>query len=103
MAKKGFQKGSEWVGNANGRPPRPEIAQLRKALEKVAKDQDSDLLEHFVKRAYKNDRVLVALAKKIIPDLSAITGDYNIKIDRLSELIAEIRKNRDGLPDGKGS
>ena len=55
-----WQKGES--GNPEGRPRKPEIEELRKAIKKVQDEQDSTLLEHLVKRAYQSDQVLIALA-----------------------------------------
>ncbi len=63
---------SKWVkgqsGNPKGRPKRPELEELRKALDAAKKTHNKSLLEHFAERAYENDAVLIALAKKVIPD-----------------------------------
>jgi len=63
-------------GNPNGRPKRSEIDELRKAIAKVQKDEDHSVLEHFVRRAYKNDKVLIALVKKFVPDKTKIDGEF---------------------------
>lgn len=68
-----FKKGV--VTNPNGRPKKPEIEQLRKAIAKVQKDKDLTLLEHFVEQSYKDNKVLIALIKKFCPDLSNVSGD----------------------------
>ena len=62
-------------GNPGGRPRMPEVEELRKALVKAAREHDCTFLEHFVKRAYENDIVAIALAKKLIPDLNIVEGD----------------------------
>jgi hypothetical protein len=56
-------------GNPHGRPPVPEIEQLRTAI-RIARKRNGnrDLLVHFVERAYVNDMVLIALLKKLLPD-----------------------------------
>jgi hypothetical protein len=56
------------VANPHGRPAKPEIEELRQALAIVAKTQNKEFLIHFIERAYQNDMVAVALAKKILPD-----------------------------------
>lgn len=56
------------TGNPNGRPRMPEVEMLRKALEKARKKNGRSFLEHFVERAFLNDNVAVALAKKLLPD-----------------------------------
>lgn len=67
-----FQKGNKL---GKGSPKKPEIEQLRQAMEKVQKEQDCTFLEHFVRQAYKDNKVMVALGKKIIPDLTASKTD----------------------------
>ncbi len=66
----------KWVkgqtGNPNGRPRVPEIQELRDAIKTVESKKRKKLLEHFVSRGFVSDSVLVALAKKIVPDLSAV-------------------------------
>ena len=62
-------------GNPKGRPPIPEIEELRKALHAAQKKFDKSFLEHFVERAFENDQVAIALAKKIIPDKIANEGE----------------------------
>ena len=66
-------------GNPLGRPKNPAVDELKKAIEKVQKGEDCTLLEHFVKRAYENDAVLIAVIKKLLPDLKTV--DTNITDD----------------------
>lgn len=55
--------------NPNGRPKNPESEELRKALKEAQKKHgNKSFLLHFVERAYINDMVAVALAKKLLPD-----------------------------------
>lgn len=74
-----FQKGNTIRGNTKGRPRKPEIEELRKAIEQVQKEKGEKLLTHFVRRAYVNDEVLKALAKKIVPDLTSISGEVEMQ------------------------
>ena len=54
-----------------GRPRGPSLSQqLLEAVQSVEARHQKPLLEHFVERAYTSDRVLIALLKKLIPDLS---------------------------------
>jgi hypothetical protein len=56
-------------GNPNGRPRVPEIEELREAIRIARKRHgNKSILVHFVEKAYTNDQVLIALAKKLIPD-----------------------------------
>jgi len=69
-----FKSGNEWTGNKSGRPRKPEIELFRAALEKVEQEQGTTLLEHAVKRAFTSEAVLVAVLKKILPDLTHDKG-----------------------------
>lgn len=80
MAKRGNPNwGKGKSGNPKGAPKKPEIDLLRDAIEKAQNKRGVTLLDHFVERAYENDKVLIALGKKIIPDLSNVSGDLNLK------------------------
>jgi len=72
-------------GNKNGRPKKPEIEELRKAIKAVEIKKDIKLLEHFVERGYKSDQVLVALIKKLVPDKiqadGVLKGDIKITFE----------------------
>ena len=74
-----FQKGHIFCGNTKGRPRKPEIEELRKAIDLVQKQKKKKLLVHFVERAFEDDEVLKALAKKIVPDLTSISGEVEMK------------------------
>jgi predicted GNAT family acetyltransferase len=57
------------IANPHGRPKNPESEELRKALKEAQKKRgNKSFLLHFVERAYINDAVAIALAKKLIPD-----------------------------------
>ena len=77
-----FAKGS--CANPNGRPPKPEIQQLRDALAVVETAQGKTFLQHYVERAFKDNNVANCLAKKILPDLS------EVKSDELHRVIVEM-------------
>lgn len=70
-----FQKGTS--GNPKGKPKgfKNQVTILEEALEKVQKEKGISFLEHFVRQAYENERIAVALAKKILPDLIRTEGD----------------------------
>lgn len=69
-----FKKGQ--INNPHGRPKAPEVEELRIALKAAKEKNNKSLIDHFVERAYSNDKVLVAVMKKLIPDitLSELTG-----------------------------
>lgn len=63
-------------GNSFGaRKRKPEIDELRKAIKAVEKEKGKNILKHFVERGLKNDSVLVALIKKLVPDKVYTEGD----------------------------
>jgi len=76
-----FKKGQS--GNPHGSPKKPEIEQLRKAIEKVQKEQGTDLLEYFVQQAYKDKNVLIALGKKILPDCKEMSGSLQVDLPQV--------------------
>lgn len=47
---------------------------LARALQRVEKNHGISLIAHAVERAYKNDAVMIAILKKILPDLTSDTG-----------------------------
>ncbi|GEM_PF-2366174 len=55
--------------NRNGRPRKPEVEKLRDALEKLEQEKGAHFIEHFVRSAYDNHTIAVALAKKLLPDM----------------------------------
>ena len=58
-------------GNPNGRPKGTNyLVELKEALEMVAKNKDKSFIVHYVEKAYKNDKVAIALANKLLPELS---------------------------------
>lgn len=60
-----FTKGNKF---GKGRPSKPEIEELRKAIKQVEQEKKEKLLVHFIRRAFKNDNVMVAAVKKLIAD-----------------------------------
>jgi hypothetical protein len=63
-----FQKGNN--ANPKGAPRKPEVLQLRNALEKAKNDNGGvSFIEHFVTLAYKDKDIAKALANKILPEL----------------------------------
>jgi hypothetical protein len=57
--------------NPNGRPKGNDyVSQLKKALKSAERAKGISFINHFVNTAYDNHRVMVALAKKILPDLT---------------------------------
>lgn len=74
----GLKKGCK-PNNTVGRPPAGKafVEQLREAITVVAKAKGKTLMQHAVEQAYTDNVVLVALMKKLIPDLNET--DLNLK------------------------
>lgn len=72
-------------GNPKGRPPKPEIAELRKAIAKVERQEKKKLLEHYVKQAFKDNIVLAHLISRLIPGLKTVDAN----VDMVGELIVK--------------
>ena len=74
-----------WVkgvsGNPKGRPPtaKSELDRLRDAVKLVEVEKGITLYAHFVRQAFEDNAVLVALAKKLVPDLKQIDGTQDRK------------------------
>ena len=86
-----FTKGHSYGRNQKGRPKKPEIEELRKAIKAVEEEKDKKLLEHFVRRAYKNDAVLVALIKKLVPDKTQADIDLGgeVKLEPIQIIVSK--------------
>jgi hypothetical protein len=69
-----FQKGNK---HGKGRPQKPEIEQLRLAIEKVQKEHDRTLMEEFVHKAYEDNTVMVALMRKLVADKRALEASVS--------------------------
>lgn len=77
MAKAGnpnWKKGQS--GNPNGRPPKPEIEELRKALALVEKKEGKKFIQHYVEKAFTDKDYARVLMNKLLPDLKAVEADF---------------------------
>ena len=63
-------------GNPNGRQRSEWRDELEEAIRVVQGKKRKKLMIHIVEQAYKDNKVLVALLKKLLPDLK--TGELNI-------------------------
>lgn len=61
-------------GNPNGRPKgtNTKIHALEEAIKRVEKKKGKKFLTHAIEQAYEDKTVLVAILKKIAPDLKAV-------------------------------
>ena len=62
-------------GNPAGKNENPTVAELKKAIATVQKTKDCSLLEHLIKRCYESDAVLIAVARKLLPDLKTVEAN----------------------------
>ena len=77
--------------NPNGRPNLREASsqQLRDAIKRGARRHGNrSLIRHLVDQAYKDNTVLIAIARKILPDLKAI--DISATSDSPFRLIIDL-------------
>jgi len=59
------------------------IKQLEEALKKIEETKGKPFIEHFIERAYAEDAVAIALAKKILPDLSEVDAEVKARVMQL--------------------
>ena len=91
------KKGQIVAGSGGISPGRPKLGntkldKLLQAVSLVETKLNKSLLGHFIERAFKSDNVLIALMKKMHPDLKSIE-QLNVADDYMSEEEAEkIRK-----------
>ena len=55
-------------GNPKGQPRKPEVELMRQALEETNLEKKKSLWKHLAEQAYEDNTVLIALAKKFLPD-----------------------------------
>ena len=67
-------------GNPKGRQKgiRSEAEKLRQAVKKVEKERGIDFYQHFCERALEDNHILIALMKKLIPDMKQIEQDVEL-------------------------
>ncbi len=91
-----FKKGKDSRRNTKGRPKgsrnKFSIAELTNAIASVENRPDKKkLLVRFVEQAYKNPTVMIALMKKLLPDLKAVettvTGFESSMSDEMAKSI----------------
>ena len=74
-----FVKGDPNI-NRNGQPRTPEVAMLRSALKREGEKRGLDFWEVVASAAFENPKVMTAIVKKYVPDLthSEIEGILNV-------------------------
>lgn len=68
-------------GNPSGRPKSKITTALENAIREAEVRNNKSLLEHFVERAYVDDTVLIALMRKILPDVKYVAADVHSQKD----------------------
>lgn len=91
-----FPKGVS--GNSNGRPKgsgyRYLIKDLVNAIRVVEDEEGEELLVHFVRMAYTDTHVLIALGKKLLPDLKSIEGLLATYDATMTDGVAELIRKK---------
>ena len=82
-----FPKGVS--GNPGGRHANVWHDELEESIKIVQKRKRKKLLIHAIERAYKNDRVLVSVLKKLLPDLRTIEGEIKATLS-LVDIVARM-------------
>jgi len=94
-------------GNPRGRVKNPEVERFREALIKVEGEARIPIYEFAIRKAYKDNDILKEILKKLLPDLTHMYSDMEVKLDhgeRVNEIIADIISRLPGKrADGSGS
>lgn len=69
-------------------------AKFMEAIRNVEKEQQICIIEHFIKRALENDIVLIALMKKILPDLTTNNDTQGELMEKVSEILRKIKASK---------
>lgn len=56
--------------NPNGAPRKPEIELVRQAMLETERERKKSLWKHLVEKCYEDNAVLIAVAKKFMPDMT---------------------------------
>jgi hypothetical protein len=77
--------------NRNGRPKTSQIEELRRALENEGKRRGQDFWQEVAKRAFTHDNIMLAVLKKLVPDLSYTEQDLAVQYTAMSVVRIEAR------------
>ena len=88
-----FRKGVS--GNLKGRPKDGSDwkSKLEVSLNKQGENVGKTFTDHIAERAYKNDQVLIAVLRKLAPDLRAVEGDVKHSVT-WADLIVQLKNAR---------
>ena len=87
-----FKKGE--ISNPNGRPRRPEIELVRLAIEETNRQKKKSLWKHLIEQCYEDNNVLIAVAKKFMPDMVQDVSDRRQIIIEITNEINKIELTR---------
>lgn len=65
---------------------------LFQALHEVEKEKKKTLMRHACEKAFVSEKVLIALLKKILPDMTHIEGDAGLSLTDIMALIQGTKK-----------
>ena len=83
-----FVKGDPNI-NRNGRPKLSKINELCKALEAEGAKLGKDFWQEVAKKAFTNDKIMLAVMKKFIPDLHHTEMDGEIAYTMMKAIVIE--------------
>ena len=87
------------TGNPRGRPKgKTPFEELKDAIKIVEKERRTKLYQHFVNTAFEDNTVLVALMRKLAPDMKQIDSSVEFPPGHTFGVITLPSKKREGEP-----
>lgn len=80
-----FIKG--YTGNKRGRTPGVSYNDFIVALKSVESKRKLKILEHFINRAFDDDKVLIAVMKKLLADKHYVDTEFSGKIPLILNIL----------------